>query len=410
MPSPSWKPRSNADRCSASAGQQLAVDPDVPRTRARRAHDGRLDGPDRRQRPARLGDRLVPLVLGIAAPGDPAADVERQPLAVGDERPDQDARPHPPVRPHPQQRPAVRPAPDRLQALDQLHRPDLRRAGDAAAGERGREQVEGIGVGAEAAGDGRHEVLHGGRPLEAQQPRHADRPRLADPAEVVAEHVDDHHVLGLVLGARQQLAGEGAVLLPGAAARARALDRVGGDHALAVDRQERLRRRGQQRARRARWRATRRGRDSRRTAPGRRCGGAGTRATGRRRTGPRAGGSGSPGRCRRARWRRGRPRRRAARRRAASATGTWPARLPPSGRRGRADLAATERLDPRAAPPRGADRAGRRRHRPPAPPATRGPSGGPRPAPSRGGRGGARGRCWSTRAIDGSRSNRRPRS
>ena len=38
------------------------------------------------------------------------------------------------------------------------------------------------------------------------------------------------------------------------------------------------------------------------------------------------------------------------------------------------------------------------------------PCAGPRRSPSRGARAGARGRCWSTRARSGSRSNRRPRS
>ena len=42
----------------------------------------------------------------------------------------------------------------------------------------------------------------------------------AHPTEVVAQDVDDHHVLGAVLGAGQQLAGQGAVLGPVAAARA----------------------------------------------------------------------------------------------------------------------------------------------------------------------------------------------
>ena len=37
-------------------------------------------------------------------------------------------------------------------------------------------------------------------------------PGQADPPEVVAQHVDDHHVLGAVLGARQQLARERTVL------------------------------------------------------------------------------------------------------------------------------------------------------------------------------------------------------
>ena len=36
--------------------------------------------------------------------------------------------------------------------------------------------------------------------LQGQQARHADGPVAAHPAEVVADEVDDHHVLGPVLG------------------------------------------------------------------------------------------------------------------------------------------------------------------------------------------------------------------
>ena len=137
-------------------------------------------------------------------------------------------------------RPAVGTTTNRLQPLDELHRPDLRRAGDAPARKRGGEEVEGAGIRAELAGHGRDEVLDGGGALEAAGAGHADRPRVADPPEVVAQHVDDHHVLGPVLGAGQQLPGERAVLLAGPAARPRALDRIGRHEALGVDREERL--------------------------------------------------------------------------------------------------------------------------------------------------------------------------
>ena len=109
-------------------------------------------------------------------------------------------------------RAGVRAAADRLEPLEDLHRPDLRGAGDRAAGERRREQVERVAALGQDAGHGRDEVLDGGRPLEPAQARDADAPRPADPAEVVAQDVDDHHVLGAVLGARQQLARERPVL------------------------------------------------------------------------------------------------------------------------------------------------------------------------------------------------------
>ena len=122
--------------------------------------------------------------------------------------------------------PGVRAAPDRLELLEDLHRADLRRAGDRPAREGGGQQVERVAPGREPAGDRRDEVLDRGGPLEAAEPRDADAPRAADAAEVVAQHVDDHHVLGAVLGAREQLAGQRPVLVAVAAARPRALDRV----------------------------------------------------------------------------------------------------------------------------------------------------------------------------------------
>ena len=73
--------------------------------------------------------------------------------------------------------PGVRPAPDRLEPLEDLHRPDLRRAGDRAAGKRRGEQVERVAAVGQHAGHRRDEVLDGGRPLEPAQPRHADAAR-----------------------------------------------------------------------------------------------------------------------------------------------------------------------------------------------------------------------------------------
>ena len=162
----------------------------------------------------------------VALPGDPATDVERQPPTVRHERPDQDARLHRAVRPDPAERPGVRTAPHRLEPLEDLHRPDLRRAGDRAAGKRGREQVERVAAVGEDAGHGRDEMLDRRGPFEAAEPRHADAPRATDTAEVVAQDVHDHHVLGPVLGAGEQLAGEASVLVAVPAARPGALDRV----------------------------------------------------------------------------------------------------------------------------------------------------------------------------------------
>ena len=106
-----------------------------------------------------------------------------------------------------------------------------------------------VATGRERPGDGRDQVLDGGGPLEPAQPRDADGARDAHPTEVVAQDVHDHHVLGAVLGRGEELARERTVLCSVAAARAGALDRVRADVPLGIDREERLRRGGQQRPR-----------------------------------------------------------------------------------------------------------------------------------------------------------------
>ena len=86
--------------------------------------------------------------------------------------------------------------------------PVIEPPGNAAAS-----RSNGVLAGGQPPGHGRDEVLDGAGPLEPAQPRDADRARPADPPEVVAQDVDDHHVLGPVLGAGQQLGRERPVLL-----------------------------------------------------------------------------------------------------------------------------------------------------------------------------------------------------
>ena len=57
-------------------------------------------------------------------------------------------------------------------------------------------------LGAQRAAHGAHEVVQAGVRLERAERRHLHRSRLAHAPEVVAREVDDHHVLGVVLGAR----------------------------------------------------------------------------------------------------------------------------------------------------------------------------------------------------------------
>ena len=163
----------------------------------------------------------------VALVGDPAADVERQPAAVGDERPDEDRRRHRPVRARSSRaRPVYGPRrtgsrSSRISIARIFGAPVIEPPGNEAASRSKR-----VAARRRAAGHGRDEVLDGGRPLEAAEARDADGARDADAAEVVAQDVDDHHVLGPVLGAGEELARERPVLLARPAARPGALDRV----------------------------------------------------------------------------------------------------------------------------------------------------------------------------------------
>ena len=65
--------------------------------------------------------------------------------------------------------------------------------------------------GAEAAPDGGHEVHEPGVVLEGEERGHLDGAEVADAAEVVADEVDDHHVLGAVLGGEPARVGRGAL-------------------------------------------------------------------------------------------------------------------------------------------------------------------------------------------------------
>ena len=62
---------------------------------------------------------------------------------------------------------------------------------------------------AQPAADGRDELVHLGVGLHLHQRRHLDRARLADAAEVVAQQVDDHQVLGAELRVARQPLGAG---------------------------------------------------------------------------------------------------------------------------------------------------------------------------------------------------------
>ena len=255
------RPAGSRDRTrtvGALGGMYLPIYPDMPWLH-RSMIGSRLRRGLRRLQRLRAGRapsrRSLPIRGRLAAPRDAAPDVERKAPAVGHERPDQDRGLHRAVGADPAERARVRAAAHGLEGFEDLHRPDLRRARDGPARKRRGHEVEGVVAVGQDAGDRRDEVLHRDRPLEPAQARDPDAARPTDAPEVVAQDVDDHHVLGAILGAGEQLAGERAVGGPVATARPRALDRIGRHDAIPVDGQERLGRGGQQRAGPARERA-----------------------------------------------------------------------------------------------------------------------------------------------------------
>ena len=90
--------------------------------------------------------------------------------------------------------------------------------------------------------DHRHQVHDVRVALERHVGRHAHGAVVADPADVVAAEIDEHHVLRLFLLVALELLGQPHILFLGLAARPRAGDRMG-DGVTAFDPDQHLRRR-----------------------------------------------------------------------------------------------------------------------------------------------------------------------
>jgi len=71
------------------------------------------------------------------------------------------------------------------------------------------------------ADDFGHEMVDGAVTLQFAELAHFDRTVLADPAQVVAEQIDDHDVLGPVFGAGKQSVAIGLIFLRRAASAGR---------------------------------------------------------------------------------------------------------------------------------------------------------------------------------------------
>ena len=212
------------DHRGAASGSAPRRRPACERRPWRRRRDRELD------RPAHRGGLvlgLLELELGHAPGDDPRAGVDVRLAALQDGGPDRDRRVEVAVVAEIAHRPTIQPAPLALGRGDQLHRADLRRPGQRARGEHGAERVERVELRAELRLDVAHEVedVAVALDLHVLAGGHGARPR--DPPEVVPPEVDEHHVLGTLLGVVAQLVGEPVVVGRRRAARAGAGDRVG---------------------------------------------------------------------------------------------------------------------------------------------------------------------------------------
>ncbi len=180
---------------------------------------------------ARLDLRLRPLVLGRRVDDDAAAHGDREPparAAAHERRADRDGEIQIAGGAEPARRARVGAPRDRLELVDDLHGAALGRARDRAARERRLEQAA---RGRRRRAGGRAPCSRGAAPWGARarraRPLDGDAARLADAPEIVALEVDDHDVLGAILGRRAQ------GLAHSRPARARALDGAGLDAARA---------------------------------------------------------------------------------------------------------------------------------------------------------------------------------
>jgi len=116
-----------------------------------------------------------------------------------------------------------------LELADDLHGADLGCAGDGAAGKHGGEDVVEGKARAEGSGDGGGHLVEGLIAFDREEVVNADGARSADAAEIVAQEVDDHDVLGTIL--LVVLESEGGELVFGCvqAAGHSALHGAGGD-------------------------------------------------------------------------------------------------------------------------------------------------------------------------------------
>ena len=142
---------------------------------------------------------------------DAAADLQEEPVADAHQGADDDVEVEGALG-DPAERARVGPAAHRLELVDDLHAAHLGAAGDRAAGEHRPDEVDGVARRVQVAAHVAHDVDHVRVVLVDHELRDAHGAVLADAPEVVALEVDQHDVLGAVLGVEVELLGQRVVL------------------------------------------------------------------------------------------------------------------------------------------------------------------------------------------------------
>lgn len=138
----------------------------------------------------------------------------------------------------PADRAAVEAARRAFEFADPFHGAVLGRARDGAAGEHRAQQLGHADACAQPCLYGRGHLEHRGVGLDGKQRRHLDGTDARHAADVVAQQVDDHHVLGTVLGVDREPARHLAVALGRIGAGRGAFHGARGEHARVVAQEE----------------------------------------------------------------------------------------------------------------------------------------------------------------------------
>ena len=148
------------------------------------------------------------LVLGAEVDvhrNDAAAGLIAVAIAAEDERANGDGLIHVPAPAEITHGAAVQLPPHRLEFVDDLHGAYLRCTHQRAGGERGRKQIERILAGSQLTVDSADDVHDVAVALDDAVGIHSHGTRRRHSAEIVAGEIDQHDVLGVLLGVGQQL-------------------------------------------------------------------------------------------------------------------------------------------------------------------------------------------------------------